>query len=57
MCCFCLQRPHDKGDSSGGASPSAPRDHLGGCSVTHLAQGSWWLSRAPPLGLTPTPQA
>ena len=25
MCCFRLQRPHDKGERDGGASPHCPR--------------------------------
>ena len=43
MCRFRLQRPRDKSDSDGGASPAAPGDHLGGCRVTRPRPEEWGL--------------
>lgn len=57
MCRFCLQCPQDKSDSEGGASPTAPENHLGGCRVTGPALRSWGLSRVLPHPWSPTPAA
>lgn len=57
MCRFCLQCPQDKSDSEGGASPTAPENHLGGCRVTGPALRSWGLSRVLPHPRPPTPAA
>lgn len=43
MCRFRLQRPRDKSDSDGGASPAAPGDHLRGLRVTRPRPGEWGL--------------
>lgn len=55
MCCFSLQCPHDKSDSDGGASPAAPGDHLGGCSVTHPCLEELAAEQGPSPGPHPCP--